>query len=440
MNLLLVTYEFPPKGGVGVQRPLKTARYLAEAGCDVTVLTVADPPASVWDPGLLRELPASVAVKRAWSLEPTRLLQALHRRSGRQANDGPAQAFRSGERGLSRLPRWVIRGVQAFFIPDEKYWWTPFAVRLARRLHDQKPFDCILASGPPFTALGVARRASRDLAVPWVADLRDPLVGGYFFTPITPLHDALMRAYERRVVGAAARVITVTDGMRRDLSARYPDAQERLLTVPNGFDPTDFEGAAPPLLPHFTLSYIGAFQGEIRADRLLGAVARACEMDRAFAADVRVRLVGPKDSETARAIDRHGLQGLVETLGFVGHADAVLEMRRATVLVLLLGPGTGSASILTGKLPEYLAAGRPIFALVPDGEAARLVRRAGAGWVVHPSAVDGAALTILEAYERWRRGTLPAPDQRVVAEFDRRQLVGRVRGLLEEVVADDNST
>jgi hypothetical protein len=159
-------------------------------------------------------------------------------------------------------------------------------------------------------------------------------------------------------------------------------------------------------------------------------------MDRAFAADVRVRLVGPRDAETERAVERHALEDLVEPVGFVSHADAVLEMRTATVLVLLLGPGSGSASILTGKLPEYLAAERPILALAPDGDAAEWVRRTGAGWVVHPEAIEAAASTILEAYQRWRRGVLPAPDRQIVAELDRRRLVGRVRELLEEVVAD----
>jgi glycosyltransferase involved in cell wall biosynthesis len=435
-SLLLVTYEFPPKGGVGVQRPLKTARFLAEAGWDVTVLTVADPPASLLDPDLLAGLPASVRVERAWSLEPTRIVGALKRRRSRGAGDlAPARDAAGGSRGVTGLPRGVVRFVQAFFIPDEKFWWTPWAVRLGRRLHGETPFDCILASGPPFTALGIARRLSRSLRVPWVADLRDPIVGGYFFRPLTPVHAALMRAYERRVVRSAARVIVATDGMRAELAERHPEAAAHIVTVRNGFDPADLEGPAPAARSGFTVSYVGTFQGAITADTLLAAFARARQASETFARDARIRLVGPLDPQTASAIERRGLGDAVDRVGFVGHQDAIAEMLAASVLVLVLGDVPESRHIITGKLPEYLGAGRPVLALVPDGPAADIVRRSGAGWVVPPADAEGAAAALLEAHGLWAASALPAPDPGVVRSFDRRELVARVGSLLEEVIS-----
>lgn len=434
-RLLLVTYEFPPKGGPGVQRPLKTARYLAEAGWDVTVLTVADPPGSMWDPGPLSELPHSVNVERAWSLEPTRLVQSLRRHFASRNDSRSSHGAPSASRGISGLPRWAIRAIQALFIPDEKFWWTPWAVRLGRRLHADCPFDCILASGPPFTALGIARRLSHRLAIPWVADLRDPIVGGYFFTPLTPLHAVLMRAYERRVVHSASRVITATEAMQRDLAARNPDVHGRLVTISNGFDPADFSTTAPLPLVGFTISYVGSLQGEINVERLLAAVARARGSNPGFAADVRVRLVGPIDPETTRAVEQSGMAAIVERAGFLGHADALSEMRASTILALVLGSGPQYQYILTGKLPEYLASGRPVLALVPEGVAADVVRRAGAGWVVHPTDIEAATQALLDAYACWKRNTLPVADASVVDEFDRRQLVSRVGDLLEEVIA-----
>ena len=50
------------------------------------------------------------------------------------------------------------------------------------------------------------------------------------------------------------------------------------------------------------------------------------------------------------------------------------------------------AGILSGKVFEYIAAGRPILALVPpDGAAAQLVRDTGMGEVVDPEDVDAIA-------------------------------------------------
>ena len=54
--------------------------------------------------------------------------------------------------------------------------------------------------------------------------------------------------------------------------------------------------------------------------------------------------------------------------------------------------------MLSGKVFEYLAAERPILALVPpDGAAAQLLRETGAGVVVAPEDVDGIARALVGA-------------------------------------------
>jgi hypothetical protein len=56
---------------------------------------------------------------------------------------------------------------------------------------------------------------------------------------------------------------------------------------------------------------------------------------------------------------------------------------------------------------EYLAAERPILAVVPpDGAAAALLRETGAGIVVAPDDVDGMARELAALREVWRAGAL----------------------------------
>ena len=60
---------------------------------------------------------------------------------------------------------------------------------------------------------------------------------------------------------------------------------------------------------------------------------------------------------------------------------------------------------------EYLAAERPILALVPpDGAAANLLRDSGAGVVVAPDDIDGIARELTAMRDRWRAGELAAPE------------------------------
>ena len=73
--------------------------------------------------------------------------------------------------------------------------------------------------------------------------------------------------------------------------------------------------------------------------------------------------------------------------------------------------------MLSGKVFEYLAAERPILAVVPpDGAAAELIRETGAGVVVAPEDVAGIREALQGLHARWRAGDLDgtplAPEMR----------------------------
>lgn len=427
MRLLLITYEFPPKGGPGIQRPLQTARLLAADGWDVTVLTVADPPTSLLDPAANAAIPSSVTVARAWSLEPTRLLQALR---GSRDRSTPQVA----SAGYSGAPSGLIRFVQAFFLPDEKVGWTSYAVREGVRRHRKLPFDVILASGPPFTAYRVAEKLSVKLGVPWVADVRDPIVGNYFFRPATALHARYLRAFERRVVARAARVVAVTAQIRGDMATRNPGADSRLVTITNGFDPASFDSSEDLRDDrYFNVSYVGSFQGDIRPEPFLDAVKLALNRDPSLHHDLRVRLVGSSGSDLVQATQERALAENVTATGFVSHEQAIREMRAADALLLVLADVAHLRPTLTGKLPEYLGARRPVLALIPPGAAYDVLERTCAAEIVAPTDVDGAANALVRLHRAWRDKSLPVPDPVVVAEFDRTKLVARLSVMLEQV-------
>src|SRR5262249_23630858 len=86
------------------------------------------------------------------------------------------------------------------------------------------------------------------------------------------------------------------------------------------------------------------------------------------------------------------------------------------------GRGRG---VLSGKVFEYLAAERPILAVVPpDGAAAQLLAETGAGVVVAPDDVDGIARELATMRDRWQAGGL---DVSPLSEASRSRLSRRAR-------------
>ena len=126
------------------------------------------------------------------------------------------------------------------------------------------------------------------------------------------------------------------------------------------------------------------------------------------------------------------------------HAEAVEWMRSADALLLLLTDGPGADRVAPAKLFEYLAVGKPILSVLPEGETASLVSEFWPeGWFV-PSRVDAIADWLARAVDARTVGRETpgsgmlaplGPVERVGAErFSRRGLAGQLGTLLDELV------
>src|SRR4029079_10285600 len=122
--------------------------------------------------------------------------------------------------------------------------------------------------------------------------------------------------------------------------------------------------------------------------------------------DVVVRFLGDfraGDREWAETLE---LGDRLELIPYAARPE-LLELQRDSEALLLLIPDAGGRGrgVLSGKVFEYLAAERPILALVPpDGAAAELLRATGVGVVVAPDDIDGIARELTGMRDRWRSG------------------------------------
>src|SRR5439155_9020565 len=103
-----------------------------------------------------------------------------------------------------------------------------------------------------------------------------------------------------------------------------------------------------------------------------------------------------------------GLAGRVELIDHVPRRESLRLQRESDVLLLLIPEAGGRGrGVLSGKVFEYLAAERPILAVVPpDGAAAELIQETHAGVVAPPEDVDAIRAALTGLVERHRAGTL----------------------------------
>ncbi len=381
-RILVISYFFPPDQTVGGARWAAMSSWLRRAGHEVTVLTT----------NAAGSLPGEEPwTRRTGDLGSMPALRWMLRRP-------PLSAGETGVAAKKPVPRWFTDVV----VPDELLLtWAARATVSARRLVREREIDCVVSTGPPHSShlipllLGPRRPA-------WIADFRD----GWRFEPLRPawparLQDRLDAALERRVAATADVVIGVTKPIADDFAGRL---HARSSYVSNGWnpelDPVLAEAVRPQLDPGLVnLVHTGQLSGPRGRDprALLMALRRLQDEQPAVAAKLRIVLAGRLDAGEEQLLGELDHQGAVVSVGQLSRDAAAALQRDADALLLLTSPG--HASQATGKLFEYLTAGRPIIALARENEAARIVQETRTGVTVAPDDVEGIASALAAAAE-----------------------------------------
>ncbi|MCU0493284.1 MAG: glycosyltransferase family 4 protein [Chloroflexaceae bacterium] len=426
-NVLMIAYFYPPIANAGVQRTLKFAKYLPGYGYAPLLLTT----------GMRGSLPndGERKVFRADDLVAT-LYRGLRawRRPGLAEAPTAQQANTRLIPASSPLARWRER----LLLPDTEITWYWPAVRLGLQLVRSQSVQLIYSTSSPETDHMVGLRLKQLTGQPWVADFRD----GWMFEPLRAergkpgLRRWIELDMERRVMLHADRIVTVSEVIADDMRRRFPHAAERVRVITNGYDEEDFIGLRRqrPADGRFRLVHTGSL-GMSRAgtslEGLLVALAQLKAEGHPLLQTIELRMAGRLSENEVATLRRHGLDDISTLTGMLPHGQALQEQMDADLLLLAVAPG--ATGVLTGKLFEYLAAGRPILTLSGPSAAARLVEEQGAGVVVPPG--DGGAIrrALLDYFAQWQSGGLKLRPATSITRFARRALTGRLAAVFDEL-------
>jgi len=430
-NLLLVTYSFPPFGGVGVHRALSLAKYLPALGWNVHVLTAKNPSAVGTDLNLLRQVPQSVTVHRTLTLDlPFQLKKAIKKVIGGKSAAKPSVPAPSSAR--RSLVSSVLQALKDFLSPDPQVLWLPFAIRRAARIVAQNNIGVVLVTVPPYSSLriGIALK-KRFPKITLVSDLRDEWLTYYFHTlAYNRSNKALKRAtqIERACVECSTRVVTVTERARMEMRRRYPDQpSDKFALNGNGYDPEAFRNFSPR--PNHTAEVLLGYTGTVYAPTDPARFSEALDrLPESVRARLRIRFIGHVENPAYRAqLERHS--PIVRLDGFLPQAEAVAALESMDFLLLIWN----DAINIPGKFYDYLGTGKPIVAFAdPDGEVWRIMSTTRAGWCADGrSAADIAQLLIRICENKAAMLAEYAPDCEAIRRCERPRRAAEYSALLD---------
>jgi glycosyltransferase involved in cell wall biosynthesis len=442
-RVLMVTYYFPPLGGVGVQRTLKYMTYLPRWGWQPAVLTPRNPAYTVRDPTLLDVLPAGLEVNRSASLEPGSLpnsvLRLLSRPDASGTTDLGGRPTRGGIFGKLLWKSMIAwsRVWNKILFPDAQIGWVRLGARAGRKVYGRRAFDVVYSTAPPVSAHLIAARVKRSTGRPWVADFRDPWIGNPFAAPLRGPKGWLQRRAERSIVSQADRVVLAMDALRDMFVERYPEMAHKFAYIPNGYDKNDLAGLTPIKGEpgRFTILFAGSLYRPGELDAFLGGIDRLVTRRPDLRAKLRCQFVGRVSSANRRLGEQYTAPGrigdVVSFEGFVPRRQALARMAGADCLLQLMTDEPGTGMFVGGKLIEYMAFDRPILAVMPPGEGRRLVESLPSGRAadVEPGSVAATVERLLD--------DPPAPGPTdPTGRYDRVNLAGELAAVLDAVVAE----
>jgi hypothetical protein len=461
-RLLLVSPLFPPDQQVGALRWQKMARYVAERGWELDVITFHPDCLQSPDWGRLSELPPGTRlygvrapvvplaslVERVWAwlrrIRPRMRASRdeNHRRDDRQRAGGRPDSVSRSEIGwFPGDPRSYVRAYNSWFMYAELKRLARDAFLIARDLAGSGKHDAIISSGPPHAAHEAARLLSRDTGIPLVIDLRDLWsLAQRCSEPIaSPLLFALGRRYERRVVDRASLIVVNTQGASAAMARAYPEAAGRIITVMNGFD--DDPLPAPRRAARFIIAYAGSIYLDRDPGGLFRAARRVIDELNLSPGDFGIEFIGVSDwSVPLTAIaEAEGVAPFVHVGPSRPRAAALEFLAEATMLVIL--PQDTDLAI-PAKVFEYMRFDAWLLALAERDSATGLVLRGTAADVISSADIDGIAAVLKKRYREYAAGTRPraiAADPRLSRQFQAGLLVEALEQCVRPAVTRSSS-
>jgi glycosyltransferase involved in cell wall biosynthesis len=414
-RILVFAYFFPPSSEVAGKPTARLVKQLSLRGWEVVVVA---PPVEAYE-ALDRlghaDIEKLVRVEQTslWP-QPIDFAIKIQRLPGRLLS----WAFRFGsqrERCQASVPEPVAAGNRkngaiARFVrdlllfPDRRNWWIIPAFRKGRELLRQERFDAILSVSPSVSAhLACLLLRKRTRRAVWVAQFHDPWSDNPFHQ-----HGALLsrieRWLERRVIENCDVIAPATDEAATRVRQRFSGRD--VITIPNGFDPADFQpiDCSSRRDRRLTFVYTGALYGPRDPYPFLAALTHLIRRGDLSANDVRVRFIGDCEWAAGRplrdVIVDLELQSVVEVSPPVSYPEALRSLAEADVLLLF---AEGQETQIPAKLFEYFQVGRSILAFA-TGASARLIREGKAGKVVESSDAPGIQEAILDWASQTQNG------------------------------------
>lgn len=381
MHIVILTHFYPPLNAIASLRPRSFAKYFAEQGIKVTVITTIKKDA---DGQLDLSIPQHPNI-HVVSLNYTPLFfwKSWFKREDQAV---PYQQVSQPSKTNGGIKQWLKNQLdQMGFLLDHQMFWIKKAASALESVHREHPVDAVISSfSPPAVHIAAARVIKKYPTIKWIADYRDLWSQNHILSG-KGFYKRLEKWMETRAITYAHGLTTVSDILAEDL-CQLVNNKIPVEVIYNGFD-TKPQVKEKPETQNRPLRIV--YTGTIYKNRrdpspLFQALNQLKAQGVIAAGDVKVEFYGNAFANLAEIIDLQKASEWVDLKGSLTYAAAIEVQANADLLLFLESNAPDARGVLTGKLFEYIVSGTPILAIGVDEFCAtsKVIAETGTGIVL----------------------------------------------------------
>jgi len=361
-KVLIISYYWPPAGGISVLRTLKFVKFLRNFGWEPIVYVPSNATYPYLDQNNFKDIPADIEIISRPISEPFKLFKIITKR-GKNGSINPVYAT-DKRHFLDKISIW-IRG--NFFIPDARCLWIEPSVRFLSDYLKENKIDAILTDGPPHTNTVIGTRLAQKFKTPFLSDFQDPWsqVDYLSLFPLTTWAKNKHLKLEQEVFKTASKITIASPTWADDLQKIGAPKPE---VIYYGYDEDDFDGILREPNPNYiSIVHTGILGVDRNPEVFFKAISDIIKEDPSLKKKIILNFAGIIDIQVLNSISQFNLNENLNNLGTIPRQQALKLMIDSDLLLLPINKAKNAAGRLPGKLYEYLRASQPILALGPNG-------------------------------------------------------------------------
>lgn len=429
-KVLIITYYWPPSGGVGVNRCLKFAKYLRDFGWEPIIYAPLNAQYPYLDSTNSSQIPDNLTIIQRPILEPFNLFKKL---SGRKKNDSSNPVY-VRDRKLSIIDNFAIWLRGNFFIPDARCMWIKPSLKFLQKYLANNPVDAIFSDGPPHTNTVIAYKLSQSTHIPCLLDFQDPWtqVDYYEMLKINKRADKIHHRLEQEAFKTAKKITIVSNSWKQDLESIGAKNVDILYW---GYDEDDFKKLDYQSDTDFSLVHAGQLGYDRRPETLIKVLSELKRENSEFGKQLKLKFAGTVDYSIIELIQSSGLEENLILLGNIARPQALELTLSSQILLLPLNIAKNAKGRIPGKLFENIRAKRPILCLGPtDSDVSKILQETNAGNSFEYSDYNGIKSFILDIYNKFKNNNnIINPVN--IEQFDVRNQTMKLAEYLNEIIS-----